>query len=77
MQISFILPIRNEVDTITSTINAILNQNIINHIEYEILISDGGSTDGTLQNINQFIQKYPNIHLIHNPAQIVSIGFKG
>ena len=75
MQITFILPIRNEVNTITSTIEAILCQTIINDFEYEILISDGGSTDGTLDIINNLVYTYPNILLIHNPGIIVSVGF--
>ena len=75
MQISFILPIKNEVETITSAIEAIINQTIINHFNYEILISDGCSTDGTLEIINSFIQDNSNVHLIDNPQKIVSIGF--
>jgi len=73
LQVSYILPIKNECNYISGTLNAILNQN--SPIDYEIIISDGGSTDGTLQIINNFISNNPNIRLIHNPKQIVSAGF--
>jgi len=69
------LPIRNEVETITSTLEAIFNQTIINHIDYEILISDGGSVDGTLVIIKSIALNNPNIRLIDNPQKIVSTGF--
>ena len=42
---------------------------------FEIIISDGGSTDGTLDIINGFIQDNSNIHLIDNPQNIVPTGF--
>jgi len=73
VQISFILPIKNEVETITSAIEAIINKIIINYFNYEILISDGCSTDGKLEIINSFFQDNSNIHLIDNPQKIVSI----
>ena len=53
MKVSYIVPIRNEYDYISETINAILKQNI--SVACEILVSDGGSTDGTLQIINGLI----------------------
>jgi len=75
LQVSFILPVINEVQLIKFTINSILNQVDINQVDYEILISDGGSTDGTLEIINSFILNCPYIHLIDNQQKIVSTGF--
>ena len=75
MQVSFILPVINEVKLIKCTINSILNQVYIDQVDYEILISDGGSTDGTLEIISNIILNNPNVHLIKNSQKIVSSGF--
>jgi len=70
---SFILPIQNEKEYISATLNTILFQKTQEN--YEILISDGGSTDGTLEIINTIILNNSNIHLIDNPQKMVSTGF--
>ena len=71
--ISFILPVWNENEYISDTLKSILCQAAPE--KYEILISDGGSKDGTLEIINSFIQDNSNVHLIDNPQKIVSTGF--
>ena len=60
---------------IADTLNSILNQKIDNGWQVEILISDGGSTDGTLEIISNIILNNPNVHLIKNSQKIVSSGF--
>ena len=75
MQFSFILPILNEEVFISDTLTSILNQKKSNGWQFEILISDGGSTDGTLEIIKSFILNNPYIHLIDNQQKIVSTGF--
>ena len=75
MQVSFILPILNEQVFISDTLKSILNQKKSNDWQFEILISDGGSTDGTLEIINTIILNNSNIHLIDNPQKMVSTGF--
>ncbi len=75
MDATFILPIFNESPFINKVISSILYQNKINQLDFEILISDGGSTDGTLEIINSLIRNHSNIYLIDNPQKIVSTGF--
>lgn len=75
MQVSFILPILNEQVFISDTLSSILNQKKSNGWQFEILIADGGSTDGTLEIISNIILKNPNVHLIKNSQKIVSSGF--
>ena len=75
MDATFILPIFNESPFINKVISSILYQNKINQLDFEILISDGGSTDGTLEIINSIIQDNSNVHLIDNLQNIVSTGF--
>ena len=74
MHFTIILPIKNEVDYISATLASIINQNSLKN-NYEIILSDGGSTDGTLEIISKIILENPNIHLIKNPLKIVSSGF--
>jgi len=71
---SLILPIKNEAENIISSLQAILNQDYLNE-DYEIIISDGCSTDGTVEVIKSYLDNYPNIKLIHNLKNIVSTGF--
>ena len=73
MDASFILPVLNEKEYISATLDTILLQKTKDN--YEVIISDGGSTDGTLEIINNFIDNNSNIHLINNPQKIVSTGF--
>ena len=71
--ISFIVPIRNEVQFISKTIQSLLNQKT--KTDFEILIVDGLSIDGTREIIKDFQNNYSNIHLVNNPKRIVPIGF--
>lgn len=40
-------------------------------IEKELIIVDGGSTDGTIQTIESFLKHHPEITLLHNPRKYV------
>jgi glycosyltransferase involved in cell wall biosynthesis len=71
--ISFILPIRNEVQSIEKTIQSICSQTIDN--DFEIIVADGMSTDGTSEIIEGYSKNDERIHIINNPDRIVSTGF--
>ena len=73
MTVSVIIPIKNEEKYISNTLLSIINQKYDSDLE--IIISDGLSDDGTLRIINKLQEKYFNIKLITNNAQIVSSGF--
>lgn len=53
MKISIITPVFNAVQTLEKTILSVLNQKTESEIEY--IIIDGGSTDGSLEIINQHL----------------------
>lgn len=57
-KISIVIPSFNKVKFIAKTIESIINQNYPN---LEIIIMDGGSTDGTLKIIEKFAKEYPQI----------------
>ena len=73
MQVSIILPIRNEVRHISPLIDSILSNNIDD--QCEILIVDGNSTDGSIEVLENYADQYPFIKLINNPHSIVPTGF--
>ena len=61
--ISIIIPILNEVDNIEKSITHLL-ENIGVKSQYEIILVDGGSIDGTIEKILSFLSK--EINLFHS-----------
>lgn len=55
-KISIVIPSYNKVDYIEATLASIFDQKYPN---LEVIIQDGGSTDGSLQIIQKFAGKYP------------------
>ena len=67
--VSIILPIRNEEESISLTLESILNQDYDKN-KVEIIIADGLSTDGTLPIIREFQLMYRNIKIIENKKRL-------
>jgi len=65
-------PVYNEVRFIDSLIQSVIGTF---PVDKQIVLIDGGSTDGTLDKIKAWQEKYANIVLIHNEAKYVSHGF--
>ena len=57
-KISIVIPSYNKVEYIQETLESIVSQKYPN---LEIIIQDGGSTDGTLEIIKKYAKKYPKI----------------
>lgn len=55
-KISIIIPSYNKIDYIGETLESIVTQNYSN---FEVIIQDGGSTDGTVEIIKIYAKKYP------------------
>jgi len=70
--LSIILPCYNESAYIARCIDSLLN-NDFPYDELEILIVDGGSTDGTIEIIGCYVDKYRFIKLIHNEKKLKPI----
>ena len=68
------MPIRNEIDYIDIVLDAIVKQDY-GLANYEVLIADGLSDDGTYDIIRYYQKKYDNIKLILNNQKIVPTGF--
>lgn len=77
MKISFITTVFNEADNIEKFINSILTQSVK---PSEILVVDGGSTDGTIDIVKKISKKNKKVKLIvrkgANIAQGRNIGIK-
>jgi glycosyltransferase involved in cell wall biosynthesis len=61
--LSIIVPIYNVEKYLTKCLNSLLNQDISPN-EYEIILINDGSTDGSLKIAHSFAEKYQNFHLI-------------
>ncbi len=61
--LSAICPIYNEVNYIHNVLSFFISSDPKNK---ELILVDGGSTDGTLQIINEYVNKYSNIRVVHN-----------
>lgn len=68
MNISIITPCLNRVQFITEAIESVLMQNYPN---FEHIIIDGGSTDGTLE----ILKQYPHLRIISEPDEGVYDAF--
>lgn len=63
MKISIVIPAHNEEDVIGSTLRSI-EENV--SCEYEIIVVNDHSTDGTAELVREFAKKIANIRLIDN-----------
>ena len=70
VQLSVIIPCRNESKYIANCIESIVNQDYPK-LDMEVYLVDGMSTDGTRDIIADYCAKYDYIHLIDNPMHYV------
>jgi glycosyltransferase involved in cell wall biosynthesis len=76
--ISIVIPSYNKARFIGRTLDSILRQNYSN---YEIIVQDGGSTDGTYEIISKYAKKYPEIFKVESKndkgqTNAINIGLK-
>ena len=55
MKVSFLVTYYNQQDYVEESMNSILN--IKKEFDWEILVGDDGSTDGTLEKIEEFVKQ--------------------
>ena len=73
-KVSIIIPVLNEADTIAKLLNHIMESSSKKNIG-DILVADGGSTDGTIA----IVSKFENVALIHSEkgrAKQMNLGAK-
>jgi succinoglycan biosynthesis protein ExoA len=70
---SVLIPVRNEEKYIGPCLDSIFHQEGLMD-NFEVIVSDGMSTDGTREIIHNYQASYPNLSLISNPKKIASVG---
>ncbi|CAN5134250.1 glycosyltransferase family 2 protein [soil metagenome] len=69
MRVSLITTVRNEAGSISSFLQGLLSQT---HQPDEVVIADGGSTDGTVAAIEAFAKLHPHVRVISAPGNIAA-----
>ncbi|HRN78492.1 MAG TPA: glycosyltransferase [Candidatus Dependentiae bacterium] len=59
--LSFIIPTYNRAHVICDAIDSIYNQKNLT-VDFEVIVTDDGSTDNTLKLLEKYAQKYSNFH---------------
>jgi glycosyltransferase involved in cell wall biosynthesis len=68
--VSVIVPARNEERSIGTTLDALRAQDYGN---LQIVVVDGGSTDGTVAVVERHMAEDPRVELLHNPRGITPV----
>lgn len=72
MKLSIIIPVYNVEEYVSSCLESCLKQDIPRS-DYEIIVVNDGSTDGSLKKLVDYQQKYNNIKLINQRNQGLSV----
>jgi succinoglycan biosynthesis protein ExoA len=73
MDVTLIIPCRNEVAMIQACIESILNQDPLGK-DWELLVIDGASTDGTREVLDRMAATQPRLRVLNNPHRIAAAG---
>lgn len=71
--VSVIVPVRNEARSIESTLRSLLTQEYPQR-RFDVIVSDGGSTDDTVPRVRQLQREFPNLRLTFNADRFSSSG---
>jgi succinoglycan biosynthesis protein ExoA len=71
--VSIIAPCRNEVDHIEQFVVSVASQ-LAPEITIELIVADGDSDDGTVEQLNGLVERYAQLRVVSNPGRIVSTG---
>jgi len=65
--LSVFVPAFNEVDNLAPTVETIMRALSVSVEDYEVIVVDDGSTDGTYEVAETLADRFPEIRVIHNP----------
>lgn len=69
MFLSVVIPTYNEIKRLPKTLNSVCEYLKKREIDYEIIISDGGSTDGTVGFVDNFVKQY-NVRVVSSKKRL-------
>lgn len=72
-RVSVIVPCRNEARHIRTFLDQVLGQQT-GGLEWELIVADGMSDDGTREILAEYAAREPRLRVIDNPGKIVSTG---
>lgn len=72
MIISIIIPVYNVENYLRKCLNSILRQGLLDG-EYEVILVNDGSKDGSVAICEEYCQKFPHFKLLHQENQGVSV----
>ena len=67
-----ILPVLDEYDAIDACLGSLQDQDYEGDLQ--VIVADGGSTDGTLDRLREWQQRWPAVRVIDNPDRVQSAG---
>ena len=70
--VTVILPVLNEIDTIDDVLESLAGQDYPG--TFDIIVADGGSTDGTLDRLDAWSSRDHRIAVTHNELRVQSFG---
>lgn len=65
------IPVLNEERHIAATLDALMQDTAMMR-QVSIVVADGGSTDRTVEIVQDMARRHPNIRLVHNPLRLQS-----
>jgi GT2 family glycosyltransferase len=71
--VSVVLPVLNEELHIAACLESVLAQDYPSD-RYEVIVADGGSTDGTRDIVSEVAARDPRVRLIDNPGRLQAAG---
>jgi glycosyltransferase involved in cell wall biosynthesis len=73
VMVSIIVPCRNEVNCIATTLESIMSQEPVEG-DFEVIVADGMSDDGTREVLKELMATDARLTMVDNPETIVSTG---
>ncbi len=68
MELSVIIPAYNEQERLPGTLKRLFDYFYVHyHGDYEVIVADDGSTDGTVAAVKQYAEMYPKLRLLSFP----------
>ena len=64
------VPAYNEVENLAPTVETIMRALSVSVEDYEVIVVDDGSTDGTDEVADALAARYPEVRVIHNPRNM-------